>query len=272
MTPRQIHIGIDQGLQVVGSFIYSTFKKKEIDLQFNTTCDKMIDSIFKNTFVSNEEKKIFEEYQFVLDDLRLVKVVDTILPLSSNSATLPVNYRDLISDESLVARTCFQYVKSGNIKPDIYYINKDTINLSYNDQIIIPDAYFVGIYGISTFITGSTSPKVLSLIQKPNRLIESEFKGKLKVNPFTKSRWDSPISELYGNKLKITTGDDFTVPLVIIEYIRKLVPLNSDNFDTDWNTEFPDNVIRTLIDLTVKRMLFLVESSRYNVASSELVK
>lgn len=273
MTPKQIHIGIEQGLQVLGSYIYSDFKPKEIDLQFNTTCDKMIDSIFKNTFVNNEEKKIFDEYQFVLDDLRLLKVVDSVLPSSNRVFDLPANYRNLISDESLVKRACFTYVKSGEIKPDIYYlVERDSGILSYNNENISSGEYFLGIEEITTFTVIDNVPKVIGLIEKPNRLVEAEFKGKLRVNPFTKTRWESPISELYGNSLKVTTNDTFTVPYILIEYIRKLVPLNSDTFNVDWNTEFPDYVIRTLIDLTVKRMLFLVESNRYSVANNELVK
>lgn len=272
MTPRDIHIGIEQGLQAIGSNIYSNFLKKEIDLQFNTTCDKFIDWIVKPKSRNQPDSIIFEQFQFNLDDLRLLKIVDQLVATSDDIATLPDNYRNLISDSSLVRRSCFKGIKTGEVEPNIYYLNEGSLSLSYNNQTINPNEVFEGIRGITTFIAGAKDYKVTPLIQRPNRLVESEYRGDMNTNPLTKTRWDSPLSEVYSNKLDITTAKDFYVPYVIIDYIRKLVPLDSANFLVDWNTEFTDNVIRSLIDLTIKRMLFVVDSSKYGAAITEFAK
>lgn len=269
MTPKFIHIGIEQYLQSIDSNIYSTFKKKEIDLQFNTVCDKYIDKIVSPNKRVTQADKIFEDYQFTLDDLRLLKK-KSIINSTNNTITFPNDYRNLISDTSLIRREdCFTSVKSNGIKPDTYYINESTVSLSYNNIIINPNQIFVGLRGISTFTIGITDYKVIELNRVQNRLVESEYKEDLKRIPFTKAKWNSPISEIYGSNLVITTDNSFYVSAVEIAYIRVLNKLDSTNWEIDWNTEFPENIIRTLIDITGKRMLFLVESSRYNTASAE---
>lgn len=274
MIPKLIHISIEQVLQVIDSNIYSNFKPKEIDLQFNTICDKFIDFIISNKIDGNN-LKIFENIQASLDDLRLLVSLDNIISSDTLYFNLPSNYRNLLNDRSFVVRSnCFEYIKSGGIERGKYYINKSTITIVYNGQQYLSGQIFVGLKNISIF-TYNTVPYtggIIELLEKPNRLIEAENKANYKESNFTKPFWYSPISELSGNVLKLNESKDFTVEGVIIDYVRKLVPLDSSTPDVDWNTEFPEPTIKTLIDLTAKRLMFIVQSQAYQAGQIELAK
>lgn len=274
MTPKLIHISIEQILQVINSSVYSEFLPKEIDLQFNTICDEFIDFILSNKIDGNN-LKIFENIQANLDDLRLLVLLDNVISSNTLSFNLPTNYRNLLNDRSFVIRSnCFDYVKSGDIKSSKYYINKSNSTIVYNGQQYLSGEIFVGLKNISIF-TYSTTPYtggIIELLEKPNRLIESENKANYKESNFTKPFWYSPISEMSGNRLKLNEGKDFTIEGVIIDYVRKLVPLDSSTPDVDWNTEFPEPTIKTLIDLTAKRLMFIVQSASYQAAQNELAK
>lgn len=272
MTPKLIHISIEQVLQVIDSSVYSTFKPKELDLQFNTICDKFITYSFKGKIEKGDDY-IFQNIQRDIDNVRYLIQANQLKKLINNQLVLPSNFRDLINTTSLVNRlNCIKNVTT--IESDKYYKNNTSTTIVYNNQNILINDIFLGIEEITTFeyeqipYTGS----VIELIKSDNREVETEVKPTYLKAPFTKPRYDSPVVELFVNIVKVYKSDDFKVEALLLDYLRSLVPLDSSIPNTDWNTEFPDETIKLLIDMTVKRLLFIVESNKYQSSSNELAK
>lgn len=272
MTPRLIHISIEQVLQNIDSNIYSSFKPKELDLHFNTVCDKFITYSFKGK-VEKGDEYIFQDIQRSFDNIRYLLKVNELKYLTNGQLVLPEDFRDLINSTSLVNRTnCAKKVST--INSDKYYKNNTSVTIVYNSQNILTSKLFLGIEESSTF-TYTQKPytgDVIELIKSDNRLVETEIKTTYLKSSFTKPKYDSPVVELYGNNLKVYKSDDFKVEGLLLDYVRKLVPLDSSTPTTDWNTEFPDETIKVLIDMTVKRLLFIVESQKYQASTIELAK
>lgn len=113
----------------------------------------------------------------------------------------------------------------------------------------------------------------------PNRLHDSEDIYKVLQNPFTKTKLSSPISRIYGNNIKVYT-DNFVVPTVYIDYIRKPVKLMelgptfpNGFYDTGFNNydylDFPIQALEVIMDNLRDRLLELVESNRLSSAIQE---
>jgi len=113
----------------------------------------------------------------------------------------------------------------------------------------------------------------------PNRLFGDEDLYQILQNPFTKPKLLSPISRIYGNSIKIYT-DNFVVPTVYIDYIRKPVSLTdlgltfpNTYYDTGFMNydyqEFPTQALQVIIDNMRDRLLELVESDRLPSAVQE---
>jgi len=113
----------------------------------------------------------------------------------------------------------------------------------------------------------------------PNRLHDSEDVYRVIKNPFTKPKLSSPISRIYGNSIQVYT-DNFVVPTVYIDYIRKPVKMIElgltfpDNYyDTGFNNydylDFPIEALEVIMDNVRDRLLEMVESNRLNTAVQE---
>ncbi len=106
MTIAEIIYTLEQKLQILGSNVYSNLLPQEILLQFDNVVDRYIDACLS----PKPEGSLLgiADTQLKVDNLRLLKVPETILTFSSNSGnngalfTLPSNYRNLINDSSEV--------------------------------------------------------------------------------------------------------------------------------------------------------------------------
>lgn len=275
MTPKNIHIGIEQILQNINSNIYSSFLPEEIDLQFNTICDKFITYIFKGK-ISKGDEYIFQDVQRDFDNLRLLLQVNKFYYLVNNQVNLPTDYRDSANTTSLVNRLCCQkVVNSGNIESDKYYKNNSSVIIVYNNQNVLSNQVFLGVEDISTFIYGQSpyTGNIIELVKSDNRLTETETKQVYLKASFTKPSWESPVIEIANNLLKIYKDNTFKVEGILMDYLRILNPLDSvNNLNVDWNTEFPNETQKVLIDMTARRLMFITDSNRYQVSTVELAK
>lgn len=109
MSPREIHIAIDLGLQKLGSFAYDNIKAEFIDYTFNRMGDAYITE--KTTKPLDPKQIGFEDVQSRLATIReLVTETDlTVLEDTSQkrqSAILPHNFLTFIEAEAETAFTC----------------------------------------------------------------------------------------------------------------------------------------------------------------------
>ena len=105
-----------------------------------------------------------------------------------------------------------------------------------------------------------------NFLRVPSRLLGDEVWETTKQNPFAKPQDKSPISKIIGNKF-IVNANGSVITEVDITYIRKVTALDSTGV-ADY-TEFPEEVILWLIDLTRNRILESLQSERLPSAVQE---
>lgn len=266
MLPVDIHFAIDQGLQNIGSFIYQDIREIEIDLQFNRVVDKFIRSYFdpKKQDIDNNKFPGFEEIEVTLDDLRLLREINVQV---NNGGTLPIDYLYLINDRSLVDNLCTNIItKSGDIELGNYYKVKGSKSVVYNGDTYVTGDSFIGI-NIKIFTYADSGTEILVKLQEfENRLTKSENLHQVLRNYYDRPKYYSPISTIDKKIIKVYTTD-FIVDALLIDYIRKPLLLVWDSIEP--YEEFPEDVIGILIDLTVKRLLEMTQSKRYETKSIE---
>lgn len=105
MTIAEITYTLEQKLQILSSNVYSNLLTHEILLQFDNVVDRYIDACLSPKPIGSLLG--VDDTQLSVDNLRLIKVSDTVLTFVSSSDkthlyTLPSNYRNLINDSSQV--------------------------------------------------------------------------------------------------------------------------------------------------------------------------
>jgi len=222
MKISEIFYTVDQNMQNMGSYVFGNMLPQELALQFDRTANKYLDGFLVPAQLGT--LKGVDEIQIDVDTLRLLKIIDFPITLTSGVGALPDNYRNLLNDRSLV--------------------------------------------------TSCGNPTIV-----PNRLFGDEDLYQILQNPFTKPRLLSPISRIYGNNIKVYT-DNFVVPTVYIDYIRKPVSLidlgltfPNTYYDTGFMNydyqEFPLQALQVIMDNMRDRLLELVESDRLPSAVQE---
>lgn len=109
MSPREVHIAVDLGLQKVGSFAYENIKPEFIDLTFNRMGDAYISE--KSTRNLDPKQIGFEDIQTRLATIRELITESTLTVLEDvsqkrQSAILPQNYFTFIEAQATTVFTC----------------------------------------------------------------------------------------------------------------------------------------------------------------------
>jgi hypothetical protein len=108
MTPKEMHIAVEQGLQKHTSYVFDDFLPEEIDLVLNKVQKRFIDDKFRRDNVSEG----FEIEQGDLDDLQFLIEKDIELPAFVNLASkkaysvFPSDYLYLVNDRTLINDDC----------------------------------------------------------------------------------------------------------------------------------------------------------------------
>lgn len=100
MLASEINYRIDQNLQILNSFVYSNFEPRELWLQFDRQVDKFLDAFLRPE--GDVSLKGIDEVLVNINNLRFLKVLNYSIPLVGGEGDLPVNYRDLLNDRSII--------------------------------------------------------------------------------------------------------------------------------------------------------------------------
>lgn len=95
-----------------------------------------------------------------------------------------------------------------------------------------------------------------------NRLVNSENLQEILIGTHTKPKYNSPISELIGNKLYVYIDYDltFTINSVIIDYVKTWVNIDVTE---DVTSELDPNVHKDIVQLAVNLFLESIQSGRF---------
>lgn len=246
MTIRDIHIEIEQRLQLNGVFAYSDLIPSEIDIAINATVDNELRKILRDIDEQVNENNV-ERNQWVTDFTRVLKVKTELTPTKSGETfkiTLPVLYQHLLEDASNISFGCANKETNKIEKGKTYKVVED---ISLNNVWYEKDKVFTATETV-TLDFGLVVLVKAKLVQ--NRLTKSEDLHGVLNSPFTKSIKRSPVSELVGNELHIY-APDFEIASVLLTYFKRPVQAN---FATNTTLEFNDDVIRYIIDKTAERL------------------
>lgn len=100
MLVREIFYTVDQNLQILNSHVFANIEPNELSLQFDRIVDKYIDSHLKPSQVGTLEG--IDEIQIDIDNLRNIKNIGQVIPLTNGLGVLPSDYRNLLNSRSEV--------------------------------------------------------------------------------------------------------------------------------------------------------------------------
>lgn len=106
----------------------------------------------------------------------------------------------------------------------------------------------------------------INYLNVPTREIGDEVWETTKQNPFAKPLPRSPISKILTNKFIINAGGS-PVTEATITYLRKLTALDATGV-ADY-TEFPEEILLQIIDLTRNRVLEIIQGERLPTSVQE---
>lgn len=113
MTVKDAYINVQQGLQNIAAFVYKNVKIEELDYFWNH-----VTALFVEYYFLPEDKRRLVEFteleqiQANVDDLRVLLVPNnTLTPIvtfnEGKYADFPANYLHLVSDSTLIDKTCY---------------------------------------------------------------------------------------------------------------------------------------------------------------------
>ena len=103
----------------------------------------------------------------------------------------------------------------------------------------------------------------------PNRLVESEELYEILRGSFSKTRFDSPVSSLREHYIDIFHNERFILKDAFIDYIRKPKRIS---LSLSQDSELAEHTHPEIVDLTVKHILEIFESPRYQTDTIEQIQ
>lgn len=283
METLDIHIKIEQGLNNIGSFAYANLEHDEIDLAYNNVVYAEIRQVFRDIDAQVHPNN-FERNQYYTDYLRVLKTE------YSNSGSddgdfqtllLPENYIHLINDTStVIAKNCKgKKLKSEGSSFNLDEPSNECNDVSDNDELkenkfykVIGDVKYDGVWYKDCEIIKATDVsefygevEEIPVKRVSNRLTKSENIHYLLNSNLSKSKINSPISELMSDSLRVHKKN-FDIASVDITYIRKPKQISyHDNINEE--NEFPDNVIQYFIEKAVQYIAIRTEQSQQKIGN-----
>lgn len=217
MIVKDAYINILQGLQNIAAFVNSDVQLPELDVYWNEMTYKFIELVFMSSELRKDSENLdFQEIQASLDDLKNVTVKDASLALTvfakGKYGTLPNDYNHLVSDRTLVAKTCGKVLQTKESQ------NRLTGSEDLNNWI---DNY--------TFKTNSESP--ISSLNVNSLYVYSFFRGKqlFDINQILIDYVRNPVNVAFTNNggngaqiLELPNATCYKIIRMCIIYISKI--------------------------------------------------
>lgn len=235
---QDMHRLIEQEIQKMGFFAYDDLESEEIDLQINNQIYEFIEAVL--AVYRGQKPKIgvpegFQADQVSLDSLRTIHVREELRPL--NSVTGEGKRFDL---------------------PDNYLHHvKTKLTVTYscveNKQTVIK----------------TVSPKPAL------RVAESQNIDIMKASSFYKSKKESPLGEIVGNRVFIYENG-FTVTEAYLDYItRPAKVVYAKDINGDYTSvgsvdcNLPDSVHYTIVNMTAIKISKIIETPQQKIVNLE---
>ncbi len=293
MTISEMHIAIDQKIQKINAFVMDDIRPEEKDLFINDMTERFIKQRFYA--LSNSKQRGFEESQKRVMDLQTLIDSSRLLPddpLGLDHAIYPFPADKDVMFLVSVDASLFE-VNRDIVKTDQFYLRyrgtKDPASAALSD-LVTGDFILVGTAGtFANFLDSNGTPIAAGIndilyrfstywvrvkenmynttkSNVPVRILEHEYLRKLMDNPFAASSTSSPVCVVRNNSLIGYFGKRFLLKELNIVFIRKPEPVN---LSSSSDCELPAHTHSEIVDMTVKHILEITESGRYQANSIE---
>ena len=173
----------------------------------------------------------------------------------------------VINNAEISINTFYEYFNDRYFPNSFYFISKDiifkdvTLNL-YIDEVLINS---------NNTTTSINQVKIIQddfeSIKPENRLINTYDLSEKLNNPFSSTKYNSPISNIYGTVLAVYTDiNKFLVNQVLLTYIKN--PNQINNF-LDINCELPVHTHNDIVEIAIQYLLENISSPRTNTKSND---
>lgn len=223
MTNQEMHIDFRAKFNKINSNKNKAFFTQEIDLFLNDQMDAFVET--RSTPKSNHKGEGFEETQKRLDDIR------TVLKEATTS-------QDIVDTYPTYSKLILYTFTRGK-------------------RVALPSTGSA-IYRKLVADSSDTNTTCYSEIEAPNRLFSSETIRQALRDPFHKSHYESPISELVGNDLRVYE-DGFTVSNIHITYVYEYPKIVYGSTDCI----LPAHTHREIVDMAVKKVDAVINTGNY---------
>jgi len=293
MTISEMHIAIDQKIQKINAFVVDDVRPEEKDMFLNDMAERFIKQRF---FAFSNSKQVgFEETQKRLMDLQTLISTARILPddpdgldnityqfPTSEDVMFPVSISGSIFEvnREILKTSKFELKYRGTKDPasaalanpelgDFILIGAKGDFANYPMALATPNTATINdvLYYNGTFwtkISGSLFNK--TRLNVPVRVLEHEFLIKLLDNPFAESSKSSPVCVIRNNTIIGYSGKRFLLKELNMFFIRKPEPMS---LSSSSDCELPAHTHSEIVDMTVKHILEIIESGRYQGNSLE---
>lgn len=236
MTIAEMHIGIELGLNKLGSTVYDGFQPEELDWFINKAINQKVDSV-----LSAERDPIrlgFQGDQGRLDDIRPLIKTDVFssaeYPLDPSKdhvfINLPQDYRNLVNARiNLFDPVC------NPVKSICLMMSQEEINERAIEGVVCKSTPVIA--------RGIRQNKVYDILR----------------NPFTQSTVGSPVFTISGKSYQIFQGKNYIVTGITADYIRNPIPVS---VSLGQDCELAEHVHYRIVDIVVDHLLEITGSPR----------
>lgn len=158
------------------------------------------------------------------------------------------SYRDVYAKDSFII------VAPDNSVP--------TLQLDVNSVTVETD-------NVRTLAVGSQPGIPDGLTPYRRDLREMETASNFSVNPFAKTRWDSPVCQIGENYIDVWTSESFILNRMYVTYIRKPKPIS---IYLGWDCELSESTHYEIVTMTAQHMKIITENPNAQLTAQDFIE
>lgn len=102
-----------------------------------------------------------------------------------------------------------------------------------------------------------------ALIRRPNRLNKDVNLDFVRIHPFEKTTWESPISTMSNGKVFVYQDADFKVKRLIVDYIRRPITVSKS---MSVNSDLPEDAQERILEQTIIHLKGIIQDPSWQIA------
>lgn len=235
MTVKDMHVGVNLGVQRMASNIDSNLLKEEVDYYLNESVDEYI----KSQYLSYKQKTRSKESDFVLENLRTL--------LSTVYVSENISVSTIFSNSvSFILPNNFLYYIESNI--EVNGSKRNNILLSHSSvKKLIETKYNKPLYREYPIIIEGSAAHIALPLEDWTSIFNNST---INFNPSV-AFYFSPITEVFKNGIKFT----YLKKPAVITYGTPELNVGDTGYEEPISCDLPTHTHKEIVNLTIAKIL-----------------